>query len=152
MLGLDAKARHMISNRAETAVTRGAYICAGRPISKELRDQTAALVEISQRIGRKRRSIRDAFDEAGVSFAMELAAASAATIRQFLDASDEAIPPRTRAHSLARALNLEPSAIESGLCIELSEKQRFYLHVQLDRLEALSRELEPSEPNLFAAR
>ncbi len=102
--------------------------------------------EVCERIERKRRSIRATLAEGGVPIAAQLGEASSATIRAFLQACESRAPSSASVRSLALALGLPSFAVAAALRNELSELHRFYLGVQVHRLEALAEWLLWTEP------
>lgn len=121
------------------------------PTPKALGELVAIRRELAERITRKRRSIRAAFEKAGVPLAELLAEASSGTIRTFLEASEAKTPSTQSVRSLSVVLGLPPLAVAAALRNELTETQRFYLSVQLHRLDALAHALFSAEPAQFAA-
>jgi len=120
------------------------------PIPKELRELLAIRSELSDRIERKRRSIAAAFAAAGVKIAASLAEASTSTIRAFLEASEGGEVSTELMRSLAKELGVSPLVIAASLNLELSETQRFYLSVQLHRLDALAQALVSGVPHIVS--
>ena len=121
-------------------------ILAKEPMSADLRELIAVRAELNERLMRKRRSIRATFQEAGVPIAALLAESSSGIIRTFLEASERETPSTESVRSLAVLLGLPPFAVAAALRTELTETQRFYLSVQLHRLDALAHALFSAEP------